>query len=77
MPAAWPVARMIAWLMPRMVAGMPAAASAREPEVTPGRTRNGMPARGERQRLLAAAPEHEGIAALEPQHALAGAGELR
>ena len=30
----------------------------------------------ERQRLLAAAPEDEGIAALEPQHALALAGKL-
>ena len=33
----------------------------------PGTTRNGMPA-GQGQRLLAAAPEHEGIAPLQPQH---------
>ena len=46
------------------------------PAVTPGMTRNGMPACSQRQRLLAAAAEHERVAALQAQHALAGPGQL-
>ena len=42
LPAAKPVARMMAPLTPRMVAGMPAEASPPKAEVTPGSTRNGM-----------------------------------
>ena len=53
---------------PALVAGMRASASAPKAEVTPGSTRNGTPARGERQRLVAAAAEDVGIAALQPQH---------
>ena len=67
---------MIALLKPRMVAGMPALASAPKAEVTPGRMRNGMPARGQRQRLLAAAAENVGVAALQPQHPRTVAGQL-
>ena len=37
----------------------------RPPTVTPGTISNGIPARAQRQRLLAAAPEDEGIAALQ------------
>src|SRR6516165_4071038 len=43
--APWPAAKMTARLIPRSVAGMPAAASAARPAVTPGMMRNGMPAR--------------------------------
>ena len=64
---------MTARLTPRSVAGMAAAASAASPAVTPGMTRNGDAGRRERHRLLAAASEHERVAALEPQHAEARA----
>ena len=39
----------------------------------PGTTSNGIPARAQPRRLLAAAPEHERVAALQPHHALARA----
>ena len=42
----------------------------------PGTTRNGHAGRGQGERLLATAPEHERIAALETQHAQAGARQL-
>ena len=42
----------------------------------PGTTSNGMPGLAQQQRLLAAAAEHERVAALEPHHAAAGAGVL-
>ena len=67
---------MTAWLMPRSVAGNRCRRQRGEPR---GDARNDAERHAggrERQRLLAAAPEHERIAALEPQHPLAGAGEL-
>ena len=47
------------------------------PAVTPGTTSNGMPARAQRLRLLAAAAEHERVAALEPHDACARRARAR
>ncbi len=74
--AAWPVARITARLMPRMRRrdagrGQPAKAGGHARQHAE-RHAGG----GQRQRLLAAAPEDEGIAALEPQHPLARAREF-
>ena len=56
---------------PRCVTGMPAYAGAAIALVTPGTTSNGTCAAMHASRLLAAATEHERIAALEPHYRLA------
>ena len=64
--AAKPVARMIAPLTPRMVAGMPAAARPAEGGGDAGEDAVGDVLGDQRQRLLRAAREDEGVAALQP-----------
>ena len=54
---------------PRCVTGMPASAGAAIADDTPGTISNGMPAARQRERLFAAAPEHERVAALEAHDA--------
>ena len=68
---------MVTWrARPRWVTGMPAAAGTATALVTPGHDLDG-DARGEAgQGLLAAAAEHERVAALEPHDAAAGLGVL-
>ena len=61
---------------PRWVSGMPASAGAASAEEMPGMTSCGMPGRGQRLGLLAAAAEDEGIAGLEPHHPPPGPGRL-
>ena len=46
------------------------------PAVMPGTMRNGTPRARQRLGFLAAAAEHEGIAAFQPQHAVAFSGQL-
>ena len=72
-----PVARMSAWFVARVVAGMPWTASAASPLETPGTMRKGNTRLCEGQSLLAATPEDERIAAFEPQDALALAGQCQ
>ena len=55
---------------------MPAAAGTASALVTPGTTSTGTPADDAGQDLLAAAAEHERVAALEPHDAVAGPGAL-
>ena len=50
---------------PRCVTGMPADSGTAAIDDTPGTSSNGTPASHERERLLAAAPEDERIAALQ------------
>ena len=62
---------------PRCVTGMPAyAGHGDRADVMPGTTSNGTPAASERLGLLAAAAEHERVAALEPHDACAGRAVL-
>ena len=72
----WPVARITAWFVLRMVAGTPWMASDGEPARHARNDAEGNAGLGQGQRFLAAASEDEGIAAFEPQHPLALAGEL-
>ena len=59
--------------MPRWVTGMPASAGAAIAALMPGHDLERHPGGRERQRFLAAAPEHERVAALQPHHAAAAA----
>ncbi len=61
--------------MPRRVAGMRAAASAARPAGDAGNDAERHARGGERLRLLGPARKDKRVAALEPQHPLAGAGE--
>ena len=63
--SSWPVTNATALASPRCVTGMPAYAGAATPAVTPGTTSNGIPAARQRLGLLAAAAEHERVAALQ------------
>ena len=63
-------------LWSRCVTGIPAYAGAAIADVIPGTISNGTPASRQRARLLAAAREHEHVAALEPHDLLAVAPEL-
>ena len=54
---------------PRCVTGMPAEPGTAAIDETPGTTSNGTPALRERERLLAAAAEHERVAALQAHDA--------
>ena len=69
--SSWPLTTSKAADRPRCVTGMPASAGAATALVTPGTMSNGTPAALQRQRLLAAAPEHERVAALQPHDAAA------
>ena len=74
--SSWPVTT-VKWVdTPRWVTGMPAYAAAPIALVMPGTTSNGIARRGQRLGLLAAAPEHERIAALQPHDGRAGRAAL-
>ncbi len=73
--AAWPVTKVTAWARPRWVSGAPAPAAAARAALTPGTTWHCTPAARQACKLLAAAAEHERIAALQAHHGQALAGE--
>ena len=68
-PAPWPVAKITAWLTPRSVGGISAAAGAGKPGGDARDDAEGDAGLGQRQHLLAGAAEHERVAALEADDA--------
>ena len=74
--ARWPDTTVKSWATPRWVTGMPAVAGTPIGLGSPGTTRDRHAGLAARQHLLEAAAEHEGVAALEPHHPLAGAGAV-
>ena len=73
----WPVTTVNAAATPRWVTGTPAAAGAATADVMPGTTSNGDAGVEQRLGLLAAATEHERVAALEAHDAPALRGPAR
>ena len=71
--SSWPLTTRNADARPRCVTGMPASAGAAIALVMPGTTSKRTPAAPQRQRLFAAAPEHERVAALQAHDAAAAA----
>ena len=69
--SAWPETTTNADARPRCVTGIPESSGAAIALEIPGTISHGMPGRGQRERLLAAASEHKRIAALQPDHAMA------
>ena len=74
--SSWPVTTVKCVDSPRCVTGMPAYAAAPIALVMPGHHLERHARGGERLGLLAAAPEHERVAALEPHDGGAGAAPL-
>ena len=74
--SSWPVTIVTLVDTPRCVTGMPAYAGAAIALVMPGTTSNGDAGRDARLGFLAAAPEHERVAALQPHDRRTGAAAL-
>ncbi len=75
--SSWPVTTVNDVDENRWVTGIPAYAGTARAEVMPGTTSYATPAAARACRLLAAAGEHERVAALEPHHRLAGQARAR